>query len=82
MKINKILYCRRELYPEGILYTSDESHYSLFKIAGMHRMKCVTVRTLTSGEMDYADLKALLLANNDKPAIINLNIGIFFFFNN
>ena len=39
-------------------------------------MQCVIVATLTSGEIDCADLKASLLAHKDKPAIINLNIGI------
>ncbi|XP_057422613.1 serine decarboxylase 1-like [Lotus japonicus] len=65
----------REKFQDGILYTSQNSHYSLFKIAMMYRMRCVKVNTLVSGEMDCADLKALLLSNKDKPAIINLNIG-------
>ncbi|KAL2324621.1 hypothetical protein Fmac_023679 [Flemingia macrophylla] len=65
----------REQLPDGILYTSQDSHYSIFKVARMCRMKCVTVDSLVSGEIDYVNLKASLLANKDKPAIINLNIG-------
>ncbi|RDX62930.1 Serine decarboxylase 1, partial [Mucuna pruriens] len=65
----------REQLPDGILYTSQDSHYSIFKIARMYRMQCVKVRTLVSGEIDCVDLKALLIAHKDKPAIINLNIG-------
>ncbi|XP_020232083.1 serine decarboxylase 1 [Cajanus cajan] len=65
----------REQLPDGILYTSQDSHYSIFKIARMYRMQCVKVRTLVSGEIDCVDLKALLVAHKDKPAIINLNIG-------
>ncbi|XP_028792023.1 serine decarboxylase-like [Neltuma alba] len=65
----------REQLPDGILYTSEESHYSLFKIARMYRMQCVKVATLRSGEIDCSDLKASLLAHRDRPAIINLNIG-------
>ncbi|KAH1230609.1 hypothetical protein AAZX31_10G215500 [Glycine max] len=65
----------REQFPDGILYTSQDSHYSIFKAARMYRMQCVTVGTLVSGEIDCVDLKALLLAHKDKPAIINLNIG-------
>jgi hypothetical protein len=42
------------------------------------------VSTLITGEIDCANLKTLLLAHKDKPAIINLNIGIqssqYFFF--
>ncbi|KAK7279848.1 hypothetical protein RJT34_24907 [Clitoria ternatea] len=65
----------REQFPDGILYTSQDSHYSIVKIARMYRMKCVKVNTSVSGEIDCVDLKALLLAHKTKPAIINLNIG-------
>jgi hypothetical protein len=67
---------RREQFPDGILYTSQESHYSIFKIARMYRMHCVKVGSLFSGEIDCVQLEASLLAHKDKPAIINLNIGI------
>ncbi|MED6185507.1 hypothetical protein PIB30_057754 [Stylosanthes scabra] len=65
----------REQFPDGILYTSEDSHYSIFKIARINRMQCVKVATLVNGEIDCAHLKHSLLAHNDKPAIINLNIG-------
>lgn len=63
------------MFPDGILYASRESHYSVFKAARMYRMECVKVGTLVSGEIDCADFKVKLLANKDKPAIINVNIG-------
>lgn len=62
---------------DGILYASRESHYSVFKAARMYRMDCVKVGTLISGEIDCADLRVKLLANKDKPAILNVNIGNF-----
>ncbi|KAI3906071.1 hypothetical protein MKW92_019090 [Papaver armeniacum] len=65
----------REAFPNGILYASEDSHYSVFKAARMYRMKCVKVNTLISGEIDYADFKAKLLRNKNKPAIVNVNIG-------
>ncbi|XP_004496485.1 serine decarboxylase 1-like [Cicer arietinum] len=65
----------REQFPDGILYTSQDSHYSIFKIARMYRMECVKVGSLLSGEIDCVELEASLLAHKDKPAIINLNIG-------
>lgn len=43
----------------------------------MYRMECVKVATLISGEIDCTDFKEKLLANKDKPAIINANIGIY-----
>ncbi|KAH0683459.1 hypothetical protein KY290_022076 [Solanum tuberosum] len=64
----------REVFPEGILYASKESHYSIFKAARMYRMECEKVGTLLTGEIDCADFKVKLLANKDKPAIINVNI--------
>jgi len=67
--------CRREVFPDGILYASKESHYSVFKAARMYRMECVKVGTLMSGEIDCADFGNKLLLNKDKPAIINVNIG-------
>ncbi|GAQ86494.1 serine decarboxylase [Klebsormidium nitens] len=65
----------REVLPNGILYASHESHYSVFKAARMYRMERVKVATLITGEIDCADLKTKLEANKDKPAIINVNIG-------
>ena len=63
------------MHPDGILYASKDTHYSIFKAARMYRMECVKVDTLMSGEIDCADFRAKLLANKDKPAIINVNIG-------
>jgi hypothetical protein len=71
----KFPVCRREVLPDGILYASHESHYSVFKAARMYRMDRVKVATLITGEIDCADLRAKLEQNKDKPAIINVNIG-------
>ncbi|CAA7388441.1 unnamed protein product [Spirodela intermedia] len=65
----------REVFPDGILYASRESHYSVFKAARMYRMECVKVDTLITGEIDCADFGKKILLNQDKPAIINVNIG-------
>jgi histidine decarboxylase len=65
----------REVFPDGILYASRESHYSVFKAARMYRMDCVKVDTLVTGEIDCADFGRKLFENKDKPAIINVNIG-------
>ncbi|KAH0909909.1 hypothetical protein HID58_033230, partial [Brassica napus] len=65
----------REVFPDGILYASSESHYSVFKAARMYRMECERVDTLISGEIDCDDFRRKLLANKDKPAVLNVNIG-------
>lgn len=76
MKYGLNEFGRREVLPDGILYASRESHYSIFKAARMYRMECVKIETLNSGEIDCDDFKAKLLCHQDKPAIINVNIGL------
>ncbi|WJX20618.1 histidine decarboxylase [Trifolium repens] len=46
----------REQFPDGILYTSEDSHYSISKIARMYRMQCVKVWTTLKGGIDDIDL--------------------------
>ncbi|KAL3945150.1 MAG: hypothetical protein SGBAC_000753 [Bacillariaceae sp.] len=65
----------RESHPDGILYTSQETHYSIFKAARYYRMQCEAIPTLPMGEIDYEQLARRLEENRDKPAIINVNIG-------
>lgn len=70
-----VFHCRREVLPDGILYASRDSHYSVFKAARMYRMEAVKVDTLLSGEIDCADFERKLTERKDKPAILNVNIG-------
>ena len=65
----------RENLPDGILYASRESHYSVFKAARMYRMDSVQVATLETGEVDYDELEQKLRENVGRPAILNVNIG-------
>ena len=66
---------RREVFPDGILYASQETHYSIFKAAQIYIMKLEKVDTLISSEIDCLDFRQRLLKNKDKPAIVNVNIG-------
>jgi len=65
----------RECHPDGILYASRESHYSIFKAARYYRMDAKSIPTLPMGEIDYNLLARELSDNKDRPAIINVNIG-------
>ena len=65
----------REVLPDGILYASKESHYSVFKAARMYRMDAVSVGTLPTGEIDYDELQRTLIANRGRPAVLNVNVG-------
>jgi histidine decarboxylase len=65
----------RELFPSGILYSSEDTHYSVAKAAHMFRMEHVVIASQPNGEMDYAALAAQLAKRPNIPAILNLNIG-------
>jgi histidine decarboxylase len=65
----------RECFPDGILYTSQETHYSVFKAARYYRMECQSIPTLPMGEINYDILAAAIRKNSHRPVILNVNIG-------
>ena len=65
----------RECHPDGILYSSKETHYSIFKAARYYRMDAKAIPTLPMGEIDYDILASEIAKNLDRPVIINVNIG-------
>ena len=65
----------RECHPDGILYSSRETHYSIFKAARYYRMDAKAIPTLPMGEIDYDALQSEIAKNKDRPVIINVNIG-------
>ena len=65
----------RECHPDGILYSSRETHYSIFKAARYYRMDAKAIPTLPMGEIDYDALQSEIAKNIDRPVIINVNIG-------
>lgn len=69
------IYVGRENFPDGVLYASEDSHYSVFKAARMYRMPCERVRSNPDGTIDIVDLAKRLQKNGGKPAIVNVNIG-------
>ena len=69
------IFLGREVYPQGILYSSQDSHYSIAKAAKLFRMTHLITGSQENGEMDYGHFEQLVCANREVPAIINLNIG-------
>lgn len=69
------LYLARETCPNGVVYFSEDTHYSVPKIVRVLGMTHIIVRSQENGEMDYDDLRATLRINRDKPVIILANIG-------
>ncbi|WP_375513370.1 histidine decarboxylase [uncultured Nostoc sp.] len=69
------MFLAREIYPNGILYSSQDSHYSIPKAAKLFRIQHNVVNSQINGEMNYDHFEQLLSENRSYPAIINLNIG-------
>jgi histidine decarboxylase len=69
------LYLARELLPRGIVYFSQESHYSVGKNLHFLNMSHIMIRTQPNGQMDYEDLRETLRIRRDAPPIIFANIG-------
>lgn len=69
------LYLARELYPDGIVYYSEATHYSVRKNLHLLNMKSILVKSDVNGEIDYFDLNHLISMHRDKPVIIIANYG-------
>ncbi|QDI06294.1 Histidine decarboxylase [Klebsiella electrica] len=68
-------YLGREIFPNGTLYYSKDTHYSVAKIVKLLRIKSTLVESQFNGEMDYADLIKKIKHDNEKHPIIFANIG-------
>lgn len=69
------LYVARELYPKGIVYYSEATHYSVHKNIGLLNMPSIAIRAQENGEMDYEDLKDAVHNHRDRPVIMVANVG-------
>ena len=69
------LYVARELFPEGICYFSEDTHYSVAKILRLQHTRNIMLKSQPDGQMDYADLRETLRIHRDVPPIIFANIG-------
>lgn len=69
------LYVAREVYPNGIVYYSEATHYSVQKNISLLGMPSILIRSQDNGEIDYDDLNDAVHNNRDRPAIIVANIG-------
>lgn len=69
------LYLARESLPDGIVYFSQDSHYSVRKNLHFLNMPHIMIRSQPNGEMDYDDLRESLKIRRDAPPIVFANIG-------
>ena len=69
------LYMARELHPNGVVYFSQDTHYSILKILQVLNMRNIMIRSQENGEIDYDDLHETIRINRDVPVIFMANIG-------
>ncbi|MCT4642153.1 MAG: histidine decarboxylase [Bacteriovoracaceae bacterium] len=69
------LYIAREIYPNSIVYYSQEAHYSIQKILKLLKMPSIAIKTYKNGEIDIEDLERALSVNRTKTPIILATIG-------
>ena len=69
------LYMGREIFPNGIVYFSEDAHYSIHKICKLINVKYKTVKSLPNGEIDYESFEKEISENTKNPAIVLANIG-------
>ena len=76
MSWGALLYQKgRELLPEGIVYYSEQTHYSVSKVLRVLALRNIMIKTLANGEIDYEDLRETVRIHRDVPPIILANIG-------
>ncbi len=69
------MFLARELHPDGIVYFSEDTHYSILKITRVLRTRNIMIKSQSSGEIDYDDLHESIRINRDVPVIFMANIG-------
>ena len=69
------LYIARELYPKGMVYYSESTHYSIKKNIHLLNIPSIVIRSQENGEIDYEDLENTIRFNRHKPAIVIATFG-------
>ena len=69
------LYLARELFPNGMFYFSEDTHYSVLKNVRVLNARYIMIKRQDNGEIDYDDLRDMIRVNRDVPAVIMANVG-------
>lgn len=69
------LYLAREMYPGGLVYYSEDTHYSVQKSLRVLGMRSIMIRSQENGAIDEHDLYETLRIHRDVPPILFLNVG-------
>lgn len=69
------IFLARELYPNCMVYYSEDTHYSVAKILRVLDVRNIMIKSQPNGEMDYDDLYETVRIHRDVTPIIFANIG-------
>jgi|SRR5579864_3299976 len=69
------IFLARELHPEGVVYYSEDTHYSVNKILRCLHMRNIMIRSEADGRICLDDLRETLRIHRDVPPILFANIG-------
>jgi histidine decarboxylase len=69
------LFLAREVLPEGIVYFSEDTHYSVAKALRALHLRNIMIASRPDGTMDLADLRETIRIHRDTPPILFVNIG-------
>ncbi len=69
------LFLARELLPGGMVYYSQDAHYSIDKILRCLNLRSIMIRSHPDGRMDLEDLRETLRIHRDLPPIVCAAIG-------
>ena len=69
------LYLAREMFPNGVVYFSQDTHYSVLKNLRVLNFRNIMIKSQDNGEIDYDDLRETIRINRDVPVVVLANIG-------
>jgi len=69
------VFLARELFPRGMVYYSEDTHYSVSKSLRVLNVRNIMIKSQANGEMDYDDLKETIRIHRDVTPIIFANVG-------
>jgi histidine decarboxylase len=69
------IFLGRELHPEGVVYYSEDTHYSVNKILRCLHVRNIMIKSDPDGRIDLEDLRETIRIHRDVPPIIFMNAG-------
>ncbi len=69
------IFLGRELFPDGLVYYSEDTHYSVNKILRCLHVRNIMIRSQPDGRIDLEDLRETIRIHRDLPPIIFANAG-------